>query len=293
MKNPVFVGSAVAIVTPFKENGVDFAKLAELCEFQIANKTQAIIVAGTTGEASTMPDEEHLGTIEHVVKTVGGRIPVIAGTGSNDTKHAVELSQEAEKLGADALLLVTPYYNKATQEGLYLHYKQVHDAVGIPIIIYNVPARTSLNISPSTLARLSALPRINGIKECNLGQAAEVAFLCGDNLNLYTGEDGMIMPMLSFGGKGVISVVANVVPSLTQELTEAWFAGDSKKAADIQISLVPLIKAMFCEVNPIPVKAALNMMGYNVGACRMPLCEPTDQSRQLIRQTLIDMGLLR
>lgn len=293
MKKPVFVGSAVAIVTPFADNGVNFDKLAELCEFHIANKTRALIVAGTTGEASTMPDDEHLATIEHAIKVVNGRIPVIAGTGSNDTKHAVELSRQAAAIGADALLLVTPYYNKASQEGLYLHYKYIHDAVDLPIIVYNVPSRTSLNISPATLARLSELPRINGVKECNLGQAAEIAWLCGDNLNLYTGEDGMIMPMLSFGGKGVISVVANVVPALTQELTEAWFAGDKERAISLQIRLVPLIKAMFCEVNPIPVKAALNMMGFDVGPCRMPLCDPTPDSLELIRQTLADMELLK
>jgi 4-hydroxy-tetrahydrodipicolinate synthase len=292
MKKPVFRGSAVAIVTPFKNAGVDFAKLAELCEFQIANHTDAIVVAGTTGEASTMPDEEHLATIRFVVETVRGRIPVIAGTGSNDTRHAVELSRKAAASGADALLSVTPYYNKASQHGLYLHFKAVAEAVALPIIVYNVPSRTGLNINPETLAQLALLPNINGLKECRIEQAAEVAQLCGENLNLYSGEDGMILPLLSFGGLGVISVMANVLPARTHDLVMAYLQGDSPTATRMQIELVPLIKALFCDVNPIPVKAALNLMGFQVGSCRMPLCDTTAANLEKIRQELKNLGLL-
>ena len=292
MKKPMFTGSGVAIVTPFTETGINFDVLAQLCEFHIENKTQAIIVAGTTGESSTMPDEEHLEAVRFTAETVNGRIPVIAGTGSNDTKHAIALSQQAEKLGADGLLSVTPYYNKATQEGLYRHFKAIHDAVSIPIILYNVPGRTTVNLAPSTMQRLSLLPNINGVKECKIVQAAEVSLLCGDNLNLYTGEDGMILPMLSLGGKGVISVMANVVPALVHEMTASWFAGNIARATELQIKLTPLISALFSEVNPIPVKAALNEMGFNAGPCRMPLCEPSEAAMAQIRQTLADMSLI-
>lgn len=292
MKKPVFTGSAVAIVTPFTESGVDFEKLSELCEFHIANNTDAIVVAGTTGEASTMPDEEHLSVIGHVVKAVNGRLPVIAGTGSNYTIHAVELTQKACDLGADAILSVTPYYNKCSQEGLYRHFKAVAESVDKPIILYNVPSRTALNISPQTAKRLSELPNINGIKECNLDQAPEVAYLCKDELNLYTGEDPMVVPMLSLGGKGVISVVANIVPARVHEMVSSWLSGDVDKAAKIQIELVPLIKAMFCDVNPIPVKTALNLMGWNAGPCRMPLCEPSAECEQKIREALLQFGLI-
>ena len=292
MKKPIFTGAAVAVVTPFTETGINFDVFAQLCEFHIENKTQALIVAGTTGESSTMPDEEHLEAIRFVVETVKGRIPVIAGTGSNDTQHAISLSRQAEKLGADGLLSVTPYYNKASQEGLYRHFKAIHDAVSIPIILYNVPSRTSVNLAPSTMQRLARLPYINGVKECKIDQAAEVSLLCGDDLNLYTGEDGMILPMLSLGGKGVISVIANVVPALIHEMTASWFSGNVARATELQIKLTPLISALFCEVNPIPVKAALNEMGFNAGPCRMPLCEPSEASMALIRQALADLSLI-
>lgn len=292
MKKPIFTGSGVAIVTPFTDNGVNFDVLTELCEFHIQNKTDAIIVAGTTGEASTMPDEEHLATIACVVKTVNGRIPVIAGTGSNDTRHAVELAQKAAALGVDGLLCVTPYYNKTSQEGLYRHFKAVADAVTCPIILYNVPGRTGLNINPETLARLAQLPNINGIKECKIEQLPDIAYLCGDKINLYTGEDGFVLPMLSYGGIGVISVVANVVPQMTHDMVASYRAGNTAEATRIQTHLVPLIKAMFCDVNPIPVKYALAQMGYAVGECRMPLCEPGEANAALIRQTLADYQLI-
>lgn len=293
MKTPVFKGSAVAIVTPFHESGVDFQKMAELCEFHIQQHTDAIVVAGTTGEASTMPDDEHLAVIRFVVETVNKRIPVIAGTGSNDTRHAVELSCKAAALGADALLCVTPYYNKTSQQGLYLHFKAVAEAVDLPIILYNVPSRTSMNINPETAARLAELPGINGIKECRIEQVGEIFHLCGDQLNLYSGEDGMVLPLLSLGGLGVISVVANIVPALSHEMVDAYLSGDTRRATRIQIELVPLIKAVFCDVNPIPVKAAMNMMGFDVGACRMPLCDPSAANQALIRQALADFGLLK
>ncbi|MDD2533607.1 MAG: 4-hydroxy-tetrahydrodipicolinate synthase [Eubacteriales bacterium] len=292
MKKPIFTGSAVAVVTPFTETGVNFEVLAELCEFHIANGTDAIVVAGTTGEASTMPDHEHLATIDFVVKTVAGRIPVIAGTGSNDTRHAVELSKKAEALGVDGLLCVTPYYNKASQEGLYRHFKAVADAVNIPMILYNVPSRTGMNINPETIARLAHLPNINGLKECKLEQVPDVVYQCAHTINLYSGEDAFVMPMLSYGGKGVISVIANIVPQQTHDMVEAYLSGDTAEATRIQTSLVPLIKAMFSDVNPIPVKYALAQMGFGVGDCRMPLCEPNEATAKHILKTMADFQLI-
>lgn len=292
MKNPVFQGSAVAIITPFTPTGIDFKKFAELCEFHIKNQTDAIVVAGTTGEASTMPDDEHMEAVRCVIETVGKRLPVIAGTGSNDTRHAIELSRKAAALGADGLLCVTPYYNKTSQQGLYLHFKAIAESVDLPIILYNVPGRTGMSINPETLQRLAELPNINGIKECKTEQAGETANLCGDNLNQYSGEDGMVLPLLSFGGKGVISVMANIVPALTHQMVDAYLKGDSATATRIQVSLVPLIKAMFCDVNPIPVKAAMNLMGFEVGSCRMPLCDPSAATLESIRKTLAGYGLL-
>ncbi|MDD2374443.1 MAG: 4-hydroxy-tetrahydrodipicolinate synthase [Eubacteriales bacterium] len=286
MKNPVFTGSAVAIVTPFTDKGINYDKLSELCEFHIKNKTDAILVAGTTGEASTMPDAEHLSSIEHVVKTVAGRLPVIAGTGSNDTTHAVELTKRACDLGADAILSVTPYYNKCSQEGLYLHFKAIAEAVDKPIILYNVPSRTALNIAPQTYKRLSEIPNINAVKECNLDQVPDIAYLCKENLNLYTGEDPMIVPMLSLGGKGVISVAANIMPEQIHNIVSSWMAGRQDEARSIQIKLLPLIRALFSDVNPIPVKAAMNLMGMGVGPCRMPLSEPSEDSLEKIRSAL-------
>lgn len=283
MKKPVFEGSGVAIVTPFTDSGVNFKKLAELCEFHIREKTDAIVVAGTTGEASTMPDSEHLEAVRCVVDTVAGRIPVVAGCGSNDTSHAVSLSKSCAKLGADALLHVTPYYNKTSQNGLYLHFKSIADVVDLPIIVYNVPSRTGMNINPETCQRLSELPNISGIKECKIEQAPEVAFLCGDNLNMYSGEDAMVLPLMSLGGKGVISVMANIVPNLTHQMARAFLDGNVAEATRLQVYLVPLIKALFMDVNPIPVKAAMNLMGMQAGPCRMPLCPLTsDQEARLL-----------
>ena len=283
MKKPVFEGSGVAIVTPFTDSGIDFAKLRELCEFHIREKTDAIVVAGTTGEASTMPDEEHLEAVRCVVDTVGGRIPVIAGAGSNDTRHAIALSESCRRIGANALLHVTPYYNKTSQNGLFLHFKAIVDAVDLPVIVYNVPSRTGMNINPETCQRLSELANISGIKECKIEQAPEVAHLCGDNLVRYSGEDGMVLPMLSLGGKGVISVMANIVPRMTHDMARAYLDGNTAEATRLQVYLVPLIKALFMDVNPIPVKAAMNLMGMKVGECRMPLCSlSADQEAKLL-----------
>ncbi len=292
MKKPIFKGAAVALVTPFNDKGVDFEKLSELCEFQIKNGTDAILVCGTTGEASTMPDDEHMDTIKCVIDTVSKRVPVIAGVGSNDTLHAVKLSEKAARLGSDALLHVTPYYNKASQEGLYRHFKAVAEATDLPVMLYNVPSRTCCNIDPETTARLSEIETVNSIKECRIDQAADVANLCGDNINLYTGEDGMILPMLSFGGQGVVSVLANVVPNLTHRMTAAYFEGNVQEATALQIKLTPLIHALFCDVNPIPVKAALNLMGMAVGSCRLPLCDTSPANLEQIRKALADLDLL-
>ena len=292
MKKPVFIGSGVAIVTPFLENSIDYAKLAELCEFHIDNGTDAIVVAGTTGEASTMPDEEHISSIRCVVEAVHGRIPVVAGVGSNDTTHALRLSRLAAECKVDALLHVTPYYNKTSQNGLYRHFAMIADAVDLPIILYNVPSRTGMSIDPPTLQRLSRIENIVGIKECKIEQVAETAFLCGDDMHQYTGEDGMVLPMLSYGGKGVISVAANIIPRIMHDMVATYMAGDIATATRLQVENTFLIKALFSDVNPIPVKAAMNLMGMAVGECRMPLCEMTEAGLESLRQTLSRFGLI-
>ena len=279
MKRPVFEGSAVAIVTPFSKVGVDYKKLAELVDFQLDNKTDAIIVCGTTGEASTMPDEEHLATVRFVIEKVKGRVPVVAGTSSNDTAHGIELCKKATELGADALLSVTPYYNKTSQEGLYRHFKLMAESTHLPIILYNVPSRTNLNIQPQTAYRLSEFSNIVALKECNLLQVPEVARLCKDDLILYSGEDGLVVPMLSLGAKGVISVAANVIPAEMSKLVHSFLDGDIKTSLQIQLDYLPFINALFSDVNPIPVKEALNILGWDVGECRMPLCEMSPECR--------------
>ncbi|NLT12092.1 MAG: 4-hydroxy-tetrahydrodipicolinate synthase [Clostridiaceae bacterium] len=273
MKKPIFQGSGVAIVTPFCEGGVDSAKLRRLVDFHLSNETDAIIVCGTTGEASTMPDAEHLETIRIVVEQVNGKIPVIAGTGSNDTAHGAVLSKEATARGADALLIVTPYYNKASQEGLFRHFEVMSKASDLPIVLYNVPSRTNINIDPKTICRLVDFSNIVAIKECNLMQVPEVRNLCGDRIDLYSGEDGVVVPMLSLGAKGVISVAANILPAQMSRMVHSYLNGDVNTSRDIQISLTPLIKALFSDVNPIPVKEALNILGWDIGNCRLPLCD--------------------
>lgn len=292
MRKPVFTGSAVAIITPFNETGVDFDKLGELIEFHIANSTDAIVICGTTGECSTMPDEEHLSCIEYTVKKVNGRIPVIAGAGSNDTRHAIALSQEAEKLGADALLTVTPYYNKTSQAGLYLHFKAIADSVKIPVILYNVPSRTNLNINPETLDKLSKIENIVGVKECNFHQIAETISLCGNGFYIYSGEDGLAVPCLSLGGSGVISVMANIIPKDTHDMIIKYLSKDTDAAKDLQVKTAFLVKALFCEVSPMPVKAAMNLMGMDVGECRMPLTQISSSSLDVVRKALKEYGLI-
>ncbi|HEX9062470.1 MAG TPA: 4-hydroxy-tetrahydrodipicolinate synthase, partial [Clostridia bacterium] len=277
MRKPLFEGSCVAIVTPFTENSVDFEKLGELIDFQLREGTDAIVICGTTGEASTMPDEEHKAAIKFAVSKVSGRIPVIAGTGSNDTRHAIELSKFAEEAGVDAILTVSPYYNKTTQRGLYEHFKVIAQSIKIPVILYNVPSRTNLNINPETVKALSEIENIVAIKECNLSQVGDIINLCGDDFTVYSGDDNAVLPLLALGGKGVISVMANIIPKDTHDLVAKFMAGDIEGSRKIQLRTLELIKALFIEVSPVPVKTAMNLMGMNVGKCRMPLVDMSDK----------------
>ncbi len=288
-KKLIFRGAAAAIVTPMKEDGgINYPVFRQLLERQVEKKADAVVVAGTTGEASTLADEEHLELIDFAVKTIGGRIPVIAGAGSNSTAHAVYMSKECETLGADALLLVTPYYNKASQQGLYLHFKACAQASALPIILYNVPSRTGVNIFPPTYQRLSEIENIVACKEAsgNISQMAKVASLCRENLAIYSGNDDQITAALSLGAKGVISVLANLLPQETHEICEAYFRGDSGKSEKLQLEYLELIEALFLDINPIPVKQALCMMGIDVGECRLPLCNMDDAHREKLRQVL-------
>lgn len=292
----IFEGAGVALVTPFKENGeVNYEKLEELVEEQIAGGTDSIIACGTTGEASTMTHEEHLDVIKYVCQVTNKRIPVIAGTGSNCTDTAVYLSVEAQKHGADGLLLVSPYYNKATQNGLKAHFKAVADVVNIPILLYNIPGRTGINIAPETIADLCRqVPNIVGVKEAsgNFSAIAELMHLADGCVDVYSGNDDQIVPLLSLGGKGVISVLSNIAPAQTHEICEAYFAGDVKRSAKLQIAAMPLISALFCEVNPIPVKAALNLMGKNAGPMRLPLTEMEPKNQERLKKAMVEYGIL-
>lgn len=292
MKKCIFTGSGVAIVTPFTSDGIDFDKLGELIEYQIREKTDAIVICGTTGEASTMPDEEHISAIAYTVKKVNGRLPVIAGTGSNDTRHAIRLSKSAQEVGADAILSVTPYYNKTTQRGLYEHFKVVAESITIPVILYNVPSRTNLNINPDTLQKLSAIENIVAIKECNLNQVGETINLCGKDFTIYSGEDGLIVPLMALGGKGVISVMANIIPKDTHDIAAKFLAGDLEGSRRLQLGTVELIKALFMEVSPIPVKEAMNQMGLNVGKCRMPLVDMAANNKEILVKAIQNYGLI-
>jgi len=289
----IFKGSGVAIVTPFKEGKVDFKKLEELTEWHIKESTDAIIVAGTTGEASTMTDEEHLAAIKCVVDKVAKRIPVIAGTGSNDTHHAIILSQEAEKIGADGLLLVTPYYNKATQKGLVMHYTAIANSVKIPIILYNVPGRTGVNILPETALELSKVENIVAIKEAcgDISQIAKLASIIPEGFDIYSGNDDQIVPILSLGGIGVISVVANICPKDTHDMVVKYLEGDVKGAMKLQLDMKALVDALFIEVNPIPVKTAMNMLGLEAGELRLPLCEMNPSNIEILKNRMKDYGL--
>ncbi len=291
-KKTIFTGSGVAIITPFTDDGIDFEKLEELIEFQISEGTDALVICGTTGEASTMPDKEHKSAIRFAVEKVNGRIPVIAGTGSNDTRHAVELSKYAEEAGSDAILSVTPYYNKTTQRGLVEHFKAVANGIKIPVILYNVPSRTNLNINPETVKALSEIENIAAIKECNLAQVGDVINLCGRDFTVYSGNDDQVLPLLALGGKGVISVMANIIPKDTHEMVAKFLSGDVEGSRNLQLKTLNLIKALFIEVSPIPVKAAMNLMGMNVGKCRMPLVDMSEKNHEALKTAMKEYGLL-
>jgi len=294
LKRIVFKGAGVAIVTPFDEGGINFAELGKMIDYQIENGTDAIIITGTTGESATMRDEEHKAAIKFAVEHVNKRVPVVAGTGSNDTAYAVQLSQYAENVGADALLVVTPYYNKCTQNGLVAHYTKIADSVNLPIILYNVPSRTGVGIKPETYFKLSKHPRIVATKEANgdLSAMVRTKKLCGDELEIYSGNDDQIVPILSLGGKGVISVLSNVAPKDTHLICQLYFEGKVEAAAKLQIDYSDLIDALFCEVNPIPVKTALKLLGWNVGKLRMPLSEMEPQNLEKLRAALKSHNLL-
>ena len=286
MKETIFRGAGVAIITPFTEDGINFDELGRIIEDQIAGGTDAIIITGTTGESATMTDDEH---------KVAGRIPVIAGTGSNETAYAVQLSQYAEEVGADALLVVTPYYNKCTQKGLVKHFTAIADAVNIPLILYNVPSRTGVNIQVSTFAELAKHPRIVAVKEASgdLSAVAKIRHACGDALAVYSGNDDQIVPILSLGGSGVISVLSNVAPQMTHDICQLYFDGKVKEAADLQVGAIDLISALFCEVNPIPVKVAMRMLGYAAGPLRLPLTEMEPEHEAQLRAALANHGLIK
>ncbi|WP_294405730.1 4-hydroxy-tetrahydrodipicolinate synthase [uncultured Clostridium sp.] len=294
MKKEIFTGAAVAIVTPFNDQGINYEELKKLIDFNIENGTDAIVIAGTTGESATMSDEEHKAVIKFTVDYVNKRVPVIAGTGSNDTLYAVGLSQYAEEAGADALLIVTPYYNKTTQSGLVKHYNYIADRVNIPIILYNVPSRTGVNISPKTCAELAKHKNIAAVKEAsgNLSQIAEIKALCGDELTIYSGNDDQIVPILSLGGKGVISVLSNVAPKEVHNICQLFFDGKVEESAKLQLEYLKLINALFIEVNPIPVKTALGLMGYNVGPLRMPLFPMEECNLEVLKNELKAKNLI-
>lgn len=291
----IFKGSAVALVTPFDDEGyVNHEKLGALVEYHIANGTDAIVACGTTGEASTLSDEEHLEAIKATIDAVNKRIPVIAGTGGNDTAHSIYLSKEAEKLGADALLIITPYYNKANKSGLRKHFVSIAESVNLPIILYNVPSRTGVNIPPSLVADLAKnVDNIVGLKEAcgDLAQVTEVCRLVPDGFAVYSGNDDSILPLLSVGGSGVISVVANICPQETHDLVAKFFEGDIEGSRELQLGMKPLIDSLFIEVNPVPVKTALNLLGFNVGDLRLPLAEMTSDNLQVLKNELSNYGL--
>lgn len=288
MKKTIFQGCGTAIATPFTEDGVNFEEFGKLIEFQIENGVDAIIVCGTTGESATMTKEEREKTIKFAIDAVAKRTKVVVGTGSNSTKAAVEMSKFAEEAGADALLVVTPYYNKTTQKGLVAHYTEIAKAVNIPIIMYSVPSRTGVNISPETCLELSKIKNIVAIKEAsgNLSQVAKIASLCRENLDIYSGNDDQIIPVLSLGGKGVISVLSNIMPKYTHDMTMKYFKGEVQEATKMQLDVIDLIDNLFSEVNPIPVKHALNLMGYDFGKPRLPLIELSDANKKVMEEVM-------
>ena len=288
MKKIIFKGCGTAIATPFNENGVNLEEFSKLVEDQIQKGVDSLIVFGTTGESSTMTEEERLKTIECAVKVSNGRIPIIAGTGFNNTKSVIEMNKKVEKIGVDGVLIVTPYYNKTTGDGLIKHYSEIAKNTKLPIILYNVPSRTGVNIKPEIAFELSKIDNIVAIKEASgdLSQIVKIANLCGDNLNIYSGNDDQIIPILSIGGIGVISVLSNIKPKYTHEMCYNYFNGDVKKAAKMQIDAIPLINALFSEVNPIPVKEALNICGYNFGEPRLPLIPMSKEKRKILKECM-------
>lgn len=289
----LFEGSGVALVTPFKDGKVNYEKLGELIEWHIANKTDSIIVCGTTGESATMTDEERKTTIKFVVDKVNKRIPVIAGSGSNNTAYSIELSKYCQAVGVDGLLIVTPYYNKSTQDGLIKHYTTIANSVDLPIILYNVPGRTGVNIKPSTVEKLSKIENIVAIKEASgdISQVAEIARLCGEDFTIYSGNDDQIVPILSIGGSGVISVLANVLPKETHDIVEKYLAGDVVESRKLQLGVNELVSSLFIEVNPIPVKAAMNLMGMEAGELRLPLTNISEQNLEILRNNMMKYGI--
>ncbi len=294
MKKIIFKGCGTAIATPFTNDGVNFDEFGKLIEFQISEGVDSIIVCGTTGESSTMTEKEKKDTIKYAIDKVNGRIPVIAGTGSNNTASAIEMSKYAESVGADALLVVTPYYNKTTQSGLVAHYKAIAESTSLPIIVYSVSSRTGVNITPETCVELSKIPNIVAIKEAsgNISQVAKIAALCGDDLHIYSGNDDQIIPVLSLGGLGVISVLSNVAPKYTHDMVQNFFDGNIEKATKMQLDALDLVNSLFCEVNPIPVKEALNIVGYNYGTPRLPLVKLSEKGFERLNKSLKDFGLI-
>lgn len=294
MKDIIFEGCGTAIATPFTKDGVNFEEFGKIIEFQIQNNIDAIIVCGTTGESATMSTEEKKETIKYAIEKVAKRTKVVVGTGSNNTKSAIEMSKYAEEVGADGILAVTPYYNKTTQKGLIAHYKGVAEAVNLPIIMYNVPSRTGVNILPKTCMELSKIKNIVAIKEASgdISQVAKIANLCKDDLTIYSGNDDQIIPVLSLGGKGVISVLSNIMPKYTHNMTKKYLEGDLEEARKMQLELSDLIEALFTEVNPIPVKYALNLMGYKFGIPRLPLIELTDENKENLKEIMKKHNLI-
>ncbi len=290
----LFTGSGVALVTPFKDGKIDYKKLEELIEYHIANKTDSIIICGTTGESATMSDSERKEAIKFTVEKTNKRIPVIAGTGGNNTAYSIELSKYAESVGVDALLVVTPYYNKATQKGVIAHYKSIAESVNTPIILYNVPGRTGVNIAPETVKILSEIKNIEAIKEASgdIAQVAEIIRLCREDFYVYSGNDDSIVPLLSLGGKGVISVVANILPKETHDMVEKYLNGDIEYARKLQLKMLDVINSLFIEVNPIPVKTAMNLLGMNAGDFRLPLTEMEEGTKDKLINSLKAYGLM-
>lgn len=290
----IFEGSGVALVTPFNEKGVDYEKLRELLNWHVENETDAIIICGTTGEATTMTEEEKKETIKFTVDVIGKRIPVIAGTGSNNTAASIQMSKYAESVGVDGLLVITPYYNKTNTKGLFKHFEAINNSVNIPIIVYNVPGRTGMNITTKQLVELAKLSNVKAIKEAsgNISQVAEMKALVGDSIDIYSGNDNQIVPIMSLGGKGVISVLANVIPKEVHEMTHAYLKGDTQKSLNLQIKNLELCNNLFIETNPIPVKTALNMMGMKVGPLRLPLYEMDSKNEETLKATLKKYNLI-